>query len=210
MMKAITRSKRRLAEHIGPRANDAARLLLDCALEDLATWPGAVAFAPSAADELGAVDPMEADAVVVQQGDNLGERINHVNAELTDLGFDRQLFIGIDCPALDDAYLEQAAAALQEGDAVLGPATDGGVVLMGVRGRWPDLADLPWSTDLLFDALYAACDRAGASVEVLAPLGDVDTLEDLLALRAQLEGDTRPARRSLAQWLARQSDLIAG
>jgi uncharacterized protein len=207
MMKAAARSKTRLVEQIGPRATAAAQLLLDCALEDLAMWPGAICLAPAAGDEAEAVQSLQADAVVVQTGENLGERINNVNAELADLGYERQIFIGIDCPAIDDVYLEQAAAALQENTAVFGPAADGGVVLMGVRGRWPDLAELPWSTDLLFDALYGTCARAGASVELLAPLRDVDTLEDLLALRGQLEGDSRPARRSLVQWLTQQTDL---
>lgn len=208
MMKTAARSKRRLAEQIGERATQTAQLLLDCALEDLATWPGAICLAPAAGDEAEALGSLDADAVVVQKGENLGERINYVNAELADLGFERQIFIGIDCPSIDASYLEQAAAALQGSTAVFGPATDGGVVLMGVHGHWPDLVELPWSTDLLFDALYATCTRAGASIELLAPLRDVDTLEDLMSLRTQLEDDARPARRSLARWLAQQSDLV--
>lgn len=207
MMKAPPRSKRRLAGEIGNLATEAAKLLMDCAREDLEMWPGPVCLAPSAVDEAAALELLRPDAVIVQEGDNLGERINYVNVELADRGFERQLFIGIDCPTLDATYLEQAAAALQDCTTVFGPAVDGGVVLMGVRGQWPDLAGLPWSTELLFDALYATCARAGASAELLAPLRDVDTLDDLLALRAELEGDPRPARKSLARWLAGRADL---
>jgi len=164
-----------------------------------------VCVAPSAADERADAPP--ADAVVVQRGGNLGERINHVNEELLGLSFERQLFIGIDCPSLDVPYLERAAAALADHNAVLGPAPDGGVVLMGVRGRWPPLAALPWSTSELFDSLRAACAASGASAATLPRLKDVDTLDDLAALRTDLVGDSRPARRALARWLAVQPDL---
>jgi glycosyltransferase A (GT-A) superfamily protein (DUF2064 family) len=206
MMKSAARSKRRLTERLGAqRATQAAQRLLDCACEDLAAWPGPRCVAPSAADEeLGAP---AADAVVVQCAGNLGERINHVNDELLRRGFTRQLFIGIDCPSLDVAYLTRAAAALDDHDSVLGPAADGGVVLMGVRGRWPALAALPWSTAALCAALRAACTAGGSRSALLPQLQDVDTPSDLAALPMELRRDPRPARRALAQWLAAQPDL---
>ncbi len=206
MMKSAARSKRRLAEHIGAqRATQAAQRLLDCACEDLAAWPGPVCVAPSAADER--IDTPAPDAVVVQRDGNLGERINRVNEELVRRGFEQQLFIGIDCPGLDVAYLERAAAALDEHDTVLGPAADGGVVLMGVRGHWPELGSLPWSTGTLFEALRATCAAHGSSPATLQRLKDVDTLDDLLALRSALLEDPRPARRALLRWLTTQTEL---
>ena len=208
MMKSAARSKRRLAEAIGEeRATEIARFLIACAREDLESWPGPVCVAPAVAEEAAALGSTAADAWVVQRGGNLGERINHVNVALVERGFERQIYVGIDCPAIDVGYLERAAAALTERDVVFGPAVDGGVVLMGVRGRWPDLKGLPWSTEELFAALEASC--SGARAAVLEPLRDVDTLEDLLALHASLDGDTRPARRALGRWLAEQRDLLA-
>lgn len=208
MMKSAARSKRRLAAAIGDAlATQAAQHLIACAREDLESWPGPVCLAPADDAEAAALEPARVDAVVVQRGDNLGERINHVNAALIDRGFERQIYVGIDCPAIDIKYLERAAAALIDRDVVFGPAVDGGVVLMGVRGRWPDLSDLPWSTEGLCGALEAGCARAGARAAVLEPLRDVDTLEDLRALHAAIDGDSRPARRALSRWLAQQPDL---
>jgi hypothetical protein len=208
MMKAAAQSKRRLAAEIGAeRATQAAEHLIACAREDLESWRGPVCLAPSDAAEVAALGSRCVAALIVQRGDNLGERINHVNAELAGRGVERQLFVGIDCPAVDVGYLERAAAALTECDVVFGPAVDGGVVLMGVRGRWPDLAPLPWSTGALLRALEAVCVAAGARAALLEPLRDVDTLEDLLALRAALAGDSRPARRALSRWLAQRRDL---
>jgi glycosyltransferase A (GT-A) superfamily protein (DUF2064 family) len=210
MMKSAARSKRRLAAAIGDeRAIRAAQLLIDCAREDLESWHGRVCIAPAEAAEVPALGRTSAAVVIVQRGDNLGERLNHVNAALVDRGVERQVYVGIDCPALDLGYLERSATALAGCDVVLGPALDGGVVLMGVRGRWPDLSRLPWSTGELFGALESTCSTAGARVAVLEPLRDVDTLDDLLALRAALTGDSRPARRALTRWLARQRDLQA-
>lgn len=204
MMKSAARSKRRLARAIGDeRATEAARHLIECVREDLESWPGPVCVALADAAEGAMLGGSLADAVVVQQGGNLGERINHVNAVLVEQGFERQLYVGIDCPAIDAQYLERAAEALTDCNVVFGPAADGGVVLMGVGGRWPDLSPLPWSTDALFDALRAACVDAGARASVLEPLRDVDTLEDLWALADTLDGDPRPARRALAQWLSK-------
>ncbi len=185
MMKSAARSKRRLAEHLGAqRATQVAQCLLDCAREDLTAWPGPVCVAPSAADEH--IDAPRAHTTVVQRGGNLGERINHVNEELV---------------------LERAAAALDAHEAVLGPAADGGVVLMGVRGRWPPLATLPWSTSALFESLHAACGARGLTAATLPRLNDIDTLGDLLALRTELLADSRPARRALVRWLSAQTDL---
>jgi glycosyltransferase A (GT-A) superfamily protein (DUF2064 family) len=208
MMKSAASSKRRLAAAIGgERATHAARHLIDCAREDLESWRGKVCIAPADAAELAALGPISADGVIVQRGDNLGERINHVNAELVERGIERQVYVGIDCPMLDLGYLERAAMALIEYEVVFGPALDGGVVLMGVRGRWPDLSPLPWSTGELFGALESLCAAAGARASVLEPLRDVDTLDDLLALRAALAGDPRPGRRALSAWLAQQRGL---
>jgi glycosyltransferase A (GT-A) superfamily protein (DUF2064 family) len=210
MMKSPARSKRRLAAAIGgERATQAARHLIDCAHEDLGSWGGKICLAPADASELAALGSTSAAVVIVQRGDNLGERINYVNAALVERGVERQVYVGIDCPMLDPGYLGRAAAALTLCDVVFGPALDGGVVLMGVRGRWPDLSRLPWSTGELFGALESTCAAAGARAAVLEPLRDVDTLDDLLALRAALAADSRPARRALTAWLTEQGDLQA-
>ncbi|HEX6999214.1 MAG TPA: TIGR04282 family arsenosugar biosynthesis glycosyltransferase [Gammaproteobacteria bacterium] len=205
MLKAPERSKRRLAAEIGPRATEAARHLYQCVLEDLAEWPHEVCFAPASP-----ADPCPADAaglVVVQPPGNLGERIEHVDRELRRRGVGRPLFIGTDCIELDGGYLRRAASALDAHDVVLGPARDGGVVLMGARTPWPALGGLPWSTAALGAALHARCSSAGLSVALLAERGDVDTRADLAAARRRLAADPRPARRAFARWLAEQTDL---
>lgn len=204
MFKAPQRSKQRLAAEIGTLASDAAGHLLDCALEDLASWPGPICFAPASDADRACVDRrIDARAeMIVQQGDNLGARINHVNRALLRRGLQRQIFIGIDCPRLDADYLERAAAALRDHDVVLGPASDGGVVLMASRCAWPDLRPLPWGGAHLMSALEQRCIAGGHRLCRLEALSDIDSLSDLRAARAWLGGDARPARRRLSGWLA--------
>jgi glycosyltransferase A (GT-A) superfamily protein (DUF2064 family) len=203
MFKAPERSKSRLGAEIGGRAVAVARHLVACALEDLERWDGPVSFAPARATDREWLDGIahRPGAVVEQRGSNLGQRINHVNRALRGLGFERQLFIGIDCPTIAESYLAKAAAALGEHDAVLGPAEDGGVVLMGVNGAWPDLAGLGWSTSALGTELEALCSDRGSSVARLATLADIDSARDLDGLAQALRDDRRPARRAFKHWL---------
>jgi glycosyltransferase A (GT-A) superfamily protein (DUF2064 family) len=203
MLKAPERSKQRLAEHIGTLAPALAERLCGCALEDLDAWPGPVCLAPAASEDvewLGRrVGP--ADRIVLQSQGNLGARINHVNATLDTAGHARQIFIGIDCPELDAAYIANAAGRLDASDAVFGPARDGGVVLMAARRPWPALDGLDWSSPALGGQLDALCRSQGWRTDRLPPRSDVDTLEDLGPLGRALDGDTRPARQRLFDWL---------
>lgn len=202
-LKAPARSKRRMAAELGGDATAAARHLLACALEDTRAWPGPVVLAPadgSDADWL-ARSGYGAHDVVVQRGRSLGERINHLDAVLRGRGFERLIYIGTDCPALDVGYLVAAHAALGRVDAVLGPASDGGVVLMGARRAWPCLADLPWSTPSLLAGLRTRLRRHRWTLAALGTLPDIDDAKALTAVPAQLAHDDRPARRALLAWL---------
>ena len=209
LFKSPRRAKRRLAEEIGGLAQTAAAHLLECAIDDLGGWRGPTCLAPAArADAAFARERGYTAALqIVQQPGNLGERIAALNAALLEGGHERQLFIGSDCPGLDTDYLELAAAALRQADVVLGPAEDGGVVVMGVTGEWPPLADLPWSSARLGAALREACEAAGLRVAILAAHGDVDSAADLSGLPGKLAADRRASRRRLCEWIAAEPTL---
>ncbi len=201
-LKAPANSKRRLAAQIGELATETAALLWECALEDLRTWRGPAWFSPAdREDEAWLVSRLDVGSgIIVQRGENLGQRINHVDAELRSAQEGKLLFIGTDCPGLDLNYLEEAAARLDHVDAVLGPSRDGGVVLMGARRPWPALDELSWSTDRLCAELTARCRRDGWTVGHLDVRSDVDTVSHLLAARHELANDERAARRALVAW----------
>src|SRR5438093_1654313 len=122
----------------------------------------------------------------LQRGQDLGERMaNAIRDELA-RGSSPVLVIGADVPHVRAAALAEAAAALTSGsDLVLGPAADGGYYLIGVKARRPALfSGMPWGTDTVFTATRQRARRLGIRTHVLAPIFDVDELEDLDRLRA--------------------------
>lgn len=196
--------KQRLAAGLGAEAAcELAGLLLECALEDLAAWPGPVVLAPDdPADTDWAARRLPRAQVLAQGPGNLGERLAALDHSLRDAGHRQLIYLGSDSPGLGAGQLAAAARALAAHDVVLAPASDGGVVLMAARRPWPVLADLPWSTARLGAVLAARCREAGSTLAWSEGGSDVDTVADLAALADSLVGDLRPARRRLGQWLA--------
>lgn len=210
--KAPDRSKRRLAADLGAEAAVAAAHLLDCVLEDARAWSGQVVLAAATKADAEWLTRIESPAheVVVQQGGSLGERLNHVDALLRSRGLERLIYIGADCPTMNENYLARADAAFDHADAILGPAIDGGVVLMGARRPWPALGDLAWSTPSLCEDLSERLAWNRWTVARLGALADVDSVADLDALRDALREDARPARVALTAWLRSHGPLRAG
>jgi rSAM/selenodomain-associated transferase 1 len=92
------------------------------------------------------------------------------------------LLIGSDCPALTAEYLREAAAALAGGnDAVVGPAEDGGYVLVGLA-RSPSVQlfeNIAWGTAAVMQQTRARLARLDWRWRELATLWDLDRPEDL-------------------------------
>lgn len=92
--------------------------------------------------------------------------------------------IGTDIPAITRADIASAFKALGQHDAVFGPSPDGGYWLIGMKRRSRVLqpfAGVRWSSaNALADT---AGNLGGVSVAHLAMHDDVDTAEDLAALR---------------------------
>lgn len=117
-----------------------------------------------------------------QEGGDLGARMQHA-AEQTLANFGAVIFIGSDCPFIDTAYLRQAMRELADNDAVLGPATDGGYVLLGLRSSSPALfQDIPWGGHEVLRTTQARLDELGWDCALLPPLADIDRPEDLRLL----------------------------
>jgi len=115
-----------------------------------------------------------------QCGDDLGARMAQA-LETTLADTDFAVLIGTDCPALDEHYLAEACAALANGaDAVLGPAEDGGYVLIGLRRCDPALfAGVAWGTSAVLAQTRRRFAALAWSVHELATLWDIDRPEDL-------------------------------
>lgn len=208
---ALGVGKQRIARQLGREAALAvSQLLLDAALEDLAQWQGRIVIAPAAGADLNWAQQLLPDVQAVPQGTgNLGQRINHVDTALRAAGAQRIIYIGIDAPELNAAALAAAADALHSHDAVLIPAEDGGVTLLGSARAWPTLSTLPWETAELGAALEQCCRRVGWQVCTPDQGHDIDTWPDLRNALPLLRQDARPARQALAAWVEEQQSITA-
>jgi len=114
-----------------------------------------------------------------QQVGDLGQRMRCALFDALNDGSNRVILLGTDIPGLNPKILEQAFAALLEHDIVLGPSTDGGYWLMGLKRPIDLFQNIPWSTPMVLEQTLEQVRHAGLTVCLLDFLPDVDTPEDL-------------------------------
>ena len=95
-------------------------------------------------------------SAVLQTGQgegDLGERMARAVGRVTrhaEPALQPVMLIGTDCAALTASLLKQAAQQLDQHDAVLLPAHDGGYVLLGLKTPCPELFEhMAWSTSVV-------------------------------------------------------------
>lgn len=117
----------------------------------------------------------------VQQGNDLGKRMEWAFAEAFAEGCRRVVIIGSDCWELTPAILLEAFRALQEKDVVIGQAADGGYYLLGLSRHQPTLFQhKAWSTEKVFEQTMSDVISLRLTYSLLPVLSDIDTKEDLL------------------------------
>ncbi len=119
-------------------------------------------------------------ALSVQRGTHLGERM--YLALSAGLGrFEKVILVGSDCPGLDTGYLRSALAALDQADVVLGPALDGGYVLIGGRRVSRAMFEgITWGSSTVLSDTRQRLHSAGVVFTELPALADIDRPEDLV------------------------------
>jgi len=128
------------------------------------------------------------DAVLRFQGEgDLGTRMQRAFESVLARSR-RALLIGSDIPALSGRYLREAEQRLARGDdVVIGPAEDGGYVLIGLSRCSPELfREIPWGgSEVLTQTRRRIAALRWRSSE-LPPLWDLDRPEDLGRMPAEL------------------------
>ncbi|MFQ3617778.1 MAG: TIGR04283 family arsenosugar biosynthesis glycosyltransferase [Cyanobacteriota bacterium] len=138
-----------------------------------------------------------------QPSGDLGDRLLAAVERAIAAGAKRVVVIGADCPSVDSTILQQAFAALHDHDLALGPATDGGYYLIGLRQPVADLfSGIEWGSERVFAQTRAIAQTLGLSVATLTPLTDIDTAADLPvweALREQVISVVIPTLNEAAE-----------
>jgi len=141
-------------------------------------WDRDLDAAPEAAAGVLAALDAAGIATGIQQGENLGQRMEAALALALE-SHGKAVVVGSDCPSVDPDYVRQAVSALDNSDVVLGPSNDGGYVLIGVRKVVPGMLDnVTWGTESVLSQTRDRLAGQGLSVSLLAPRWDVDEPED--------------------------------
>lgn len=117
-----------------------------------------------------------------QESGHLGERMSRAFMKSFDVGYERVLIIGTDCPDLSIHLLQNAFDALSHSDVIIGPARDGGYYLIGFRKNdfSPEVFEgIDWGTDKVFKKTLNFLKKIGSKIHLLPKWNDVDTLDDL-------------------------------
>ncbi len=133
---------------------------------------------------------------------NFGDCLLHTIGELLDRGHHSAVVLNSDSPTLPTALLVETAAALaRPGDrAVLGPSTDGGYYLLGLKGAHARMfEDIAWSTERVAEQTLARAREIGLDVYRLPTWYDVDDVDALNRLDVELRGVDMETQRPPAQ-----------
>jgi uncharacterized protein len=194
------RSKTRLAGAIG---GVAACELSACFLRDVAAVIEAVpdalgkrgygVYAPAGTEHIMRQLLPAGFGLLLQAGENLGHVLLGATHALLRAGHDCVLLVNGDSPTLPSRFLVQAIETLREpGDRmVLGPASDGGYYLIGLKRPHKHLfTQIAWGTQTV---ARTTCERAaeiGLATTLLPEWYDVDDIETLRWLREELAGNS--------------------
>lgn len=114
-----------------------------------------------------------------QHGSDLGERMG--NALIEGLQSHKKVaLVGSDCPNIDAGYLDLAFSQLDEHDVVLGPAEDGGFVLVASRRYSPGIfKNVEWGTEHVLHQVLENLTACDVTFTLLDERWDVDEPEDV-------------------------------
>jgi hypothetical protein len=212
------RAKTRLAARIG--AVSAAKLS-ECFLRDVAAAidslpdnlgrKGYGVYAPAGTEpELKRLFP-SSFSLLLQVDAEFGNVLHGAVRDLLVIGHDCAVLVNGDSPTLPPALLAAAVETMrQDGDRmVLGPASDGGYYLIGLKRPHRRLfEEIAWGTDAVAEQTLERASEIGLETVTLPEWYDVDDAETLGWLRSELagcstrfrNGGTAPATRAyLAQ-----------
>ena len=114
----------------------------------------------------------------IQTKGDLGQKMLAAFQYGFSLGYQKIIIIGSDLYSLRPKHIESAFEQLENYDVVIGPALDGGYYLLGLNFIIHKIfKQKQWSTSSVFKETLS--DLKEFNVNLLEPLNDIDTYEDL-------------------------------
>lgn len=114
----------------------------------------------------------------LQVGKDLGAKMNHAFETYFGNKYDKVVLIGSDLYDLEVSHIEEAFEKLEKKDVVIGPATDGGYYLIGLKKLYPKIfQNKNWGTSSVRKDTLKNLEKV--DVHLLPILNDVDVFEDI-------------------------------
>jgi len=121
----------------------------------------------------------------VQQGNDLGIKMENAFTEIFQMGYEKAVIIGSDLLDLTLEHIITAFTALNTNNVVIGPAEDGGYYLIGLTKFYEFIfRNKSWSTTNLLEETLKDLDEKHLVFTTLETLNDIDTFEDLTVSKA--------------------------
>jgi rSAM/selenodomain-associated transferase 1 len=115
----------------------------------------------------------------IQTKGDLGQKMGSAFANQFKEGFSNLLIIGTDCPEISPEIIQEAFEKLENKEVVIGPATDGGYYLLGLKRFIPGLfLDIPWSSEKVLSTTQNFLEVNKISFALLPLLSDIDYQDD--------------------------------
>ncbi|MEM7108360.1 MAG: TIGR04282 family arsenosugar biosynthesis glycosyltransferase [Bacteroidota bacterium] len=116
----------------------------------------------------------------LQNGLDIGERMNNAIADGLSRGYDSVVLIGTDIYDLSAEIVNDGFAKLFDNEIVIGPAKDGGYYLIGMKKPYSKLFQLKvWSSSHVFEHTLQKVKFLGLTCGLLEKLNDIDCYDDL-------------------------------
>ena len=133
--------------------------------------------------------------VMLQSGNDLGKKMSNALIRGFQSGAGEIILIGSDIPTLCRREIADAFSLLGAAQAVIGPSTDGGFYLFGIKlehspaGTLVLEGDIQWSTPKVLGKMQELCRKNLLSLSYLPAKTDIDTYEDWLEYKSAVGED---------------------
>ena len=132
---------------------------------------------------------------IPQKGADLGEKMYRAIRKVLSLGYSSVLLTGADLPRMTAAHIASGFAALEGNDIAIGPTSDGGYYLIGMKAPRKEVFRVEgYGGASVFENTVAAAQNAGLTVGFAAGCNDVDTPEDLWHLVKSVDPNSHTGR----------------
>ena len=116
----------------------------------------------------------------IQEGKDLGQRMQNCFYDAFELDFDKIILVGSDNPDITGQIISQGFAELDKHDIIIGPSQDGGIYLIGMKEPHENLLNKrTYGHKEVLNELLDEIDNRNLSVFKLPTLIDIDVKDDL-------------------------------